>query len=155
MNPNDHVAAAIARASTSQVSADSVMKPNGRTELEYHANMVVVGIHAYILNSSGRIAQVSPFTPEYKSLKEVPIIDAAVAYDFPITDKSFILVFHNALGVPSMEHNLVPPFILRETGLEVNDTPKIQLKYPKIHDHSIYFPSSDVGITLSLNGIFS
>ena len=81
MNLNAHVAASIARASTSQVSADSVMEPNGRTEPDSHSNMVVVGRHAYILNSSGRTAQFSTFTPEYESLKEVPIIDAAVAYD--------------------------------------------------------------------------
>ena len=54
-----------------------------------------------------------------------------------------------------MDNNLVPTFILRDAGLEVNDTPKIQLKYPTIHDHSIYFPSLDVRITFSLNGIFS
>ena len=70
-------------------------------------------------------------------------------------DNYFILVFHNALSFPSTEHNLVPNFILREAGLQVNDTPKIQVKYPKIHDHSIYFPSSDVRFTLSLNEIFS
>ena len=49
----------------------------------------------------------------------------------------------------------MPPFILREAGLEVNDTPKIQGKDPTIHDQSIYFPSSDVRITLSFNGILS
>ena len=113
MNPNAHVAATIARASTSQVSADAVMEPDAKTELDSHANMVVVGSYAYILNFSGRIAQVIPFTPEYKSLKEVPIVDAAVVYDCPITYKSFILVFHNVLSVPLMEHKLVPPFILR------------------------------------------
>ena len=95
MNPNSHVAAAIAIASISQVSADTVMESNGRTELDSHANMVAVGRHAYILNSSGRTAQIIPFTPEYELLKEVPIIDAAVVYECPITDKSFFLVFHN------------------------------------------------------------
>ena len=99
--------------------------------------MVVVGRHAYIMNSSGRTSQVIPLTPEYESLKEVTIIDAAVAYDFPITDNYFILVFHNDLSVPSMDHNLLPPFILREVGLEVNDTGNIQVKDPTIHDHSI------------------
>ena len=49
----------------------------------------------------------------------------------------------------------MPPFILREAGLEYNATPMILVKDPKVHDHSIYFPSSDVRITLSLNGIFS
>ena len=63
VNPNAHVAAAIARASTSQVSVDAVMEPNANIELESHANMVVVGRHAYILNSSGITSQVSPFTP--------------------------------------------------------------------------------------------
>ena len=105
MNPNSHVAAAVAISSTSQVSSDVAMEPNGRTELDSHSNMVVVSRHAYILNSSGRTAQVSPLTPEYELLKEVPIIDAAVEYDCPITDKSFILVFHNALSVLLMDHN--------------------------------------------------
>ena len=36
-----------------------------------------------------------------------------------------------------MDHNLLPPFILREVGLEVNDTGNIQVKDPTIHDHSI------------------
>ena len=69
VNPNDHVAAAIARSSTSQLSANAVMETNGRTELDSHANMVALGRHAYIMNSSGRTAQFSPFTPEYESLK--------------------------------------------------------------------------------------
>ena len=49
----------------------------------------------------------------------------------------------------------MPNFVLREAGLEFNDNPKIQVKDPTIHDHSIYFPSSDVRITLSLNDILS
>ena len=81
VNPNAHVAAAIVRASTSQVSADEVTEPNGRTELESYVNMVVLGRHNYITNLSGRTAQFSLFNPEYESLREVPIIDAAVAYD--------------------------------------------------------------------------
>ena len=54
-----------------------------------------------------------------------------------------------------MDHNLVPPFILREAGLEVHDTPKIQVTDPTVEDHTIYFPNDDVRIALSLNGIFS
>ena len=84
------------------MSADEVMEPNGSTELDSHANILAVERHVYILNSSGRTAHVSPFTPEYESRKEVLIIDAAVAYDCPITDKSFILFLHNALSVPSI-----------------------------------------------------
>ena len=59
VKPNANVAAAIARYSTSKVSADAVMEPDAKTELDSHANMLVVGRHAYIMNSSGRTAQVS------------------------------------------------------------------------------------------------
>ena len=54
----------------------------------------------------------------------VPIVDAAVAYEFQYTLKTCILVVKNALDVPSMNHNLAPPFILQEAGLIVNDVPK-------------------------------
>ena len=126
---NDHVTEIVARASTSDVTA---VDSNSNTELDSHTNMVILGRHAFILNLSGKTAQVSPFTPEYDSMKEVPIVDAAVAYDCPITLKSYVLVFHNPLSVPSMEQNLVPPFIMREAGLEAHDIPKIQVKEPSI-----------------------
>ena len=50
-----------------------------RTDLDSHANMVVVGKHPAITNDAGR--KVSPFTPDYESLSKVLIVDAAVAYD--------------------------------------------------------------------------
>jgi hypothetical protein len=79
--------------------------------------MVVMGRHSYILSQSGRTAEVSPFSPSYEALSAVPIVDAAVVYDCPYSGKTYILVCQNALSVPEMEHNLVPPFIMRETLL--------------------------------------
>ena len=61
----------------------------------------------------------------------------------------------NALHVPNMKNHLIPPFILREAGIEVHDTPKIQVDDPSIHDHSLYFKDGDMRIHLSLHGIFS
>ena len=86
-----------------------------RTELDSHANMPVVGKHAYIISDSGKVADVSPFTPDYNSM-EIPIVDAAIQYDCPYTDKRYILVIRNALHVPSMSNNLIPPFMTREMG---------------------------------------
>ena len=59
--------------------------------------------------------------------------------------RSYILVLRNALHVPSMKNNLIPPFVMREAGIKVNDTPKIQTSNPTEEDHSIYFPDNDVG----------
>jgi hypothetical protein len=54
-----------------------------------------------------------------------------------------------------MTHNLVPPFLLREAGLIVNETPKIQVVDPDISDHSIYFDGTKLQVPLALWGIFS
>lgn len=56
-----------------------------------------------------------------------------------------------------MDHNLVPPFILREAGHTVNECPKYQLANPSNDDHCILLEGSDstVCVPLQLNGIFS
>ena len=86
---------------------------------------------------------------------QVPIVDAAVQYECPYSGTLHVLIIRNALHVPSMKHNLVPPFIIREEGIQVNDTPKIQVNDPTTSDHSIYFPETDFRIPLSLWGVFS
>jgi hypothetical protein len=125
-----------------------------RTELDSHANMPVVGRNAYIISDTGRVAEVNPFTPDYNAM-QVPIVDAAIQYDCPHSGISYILVIRNALHFPSMVHNLLPPFILREAGVKVCDTPKIQMDDPTVDHHSIHFPETNLRIPLSLWGIFS
>ena len=131
------------------------MDEGSRTELDSHANMVVVGSNCLIVEYSGRTAVVNPFTPEYDALTEVPIVDAAVLYECPYSGKEYILLVRNALHVPAMVNNLIPPFVMREAGILVNDTPKIQLKDPTVDDHTILFEETNFRIPLSLWGIFS
>jgi hypothetical protein len=102
-----------------------------RTELDSHANMPVVGRHGtYIISDTGRIADVNPFTPDYDSM-QVPIVDAAVQYDCAYDGQSYIMmVIRNALHVPLMKNNLLRPFVLREAGIRVKETPKIQVTDP-------------------------
>jgi hypothetical protein len=134
---------------------DDVKDSNSRTELDSHANMVVVGNNCLIVEWSGRTAVVNPFTPEYEALPEVPIVDAAVMYECPISGKEYILLVRNALHVPAMEQNLIPPFVMREAGIIVNDTPKIHMKNPTIEDHSLYFEETSFRIPMALWGTFS
>ena len=61
----------------------------------------------------------------------------------------------NFLSVPSMDNNLIAPFILRESGLVVKETAKIHAMDPSMEDHSIYFPNFDIHITLFLHDILS
>ena len=159
--PNIWIQKVVSRSQLSSIdlgndeAGDDVEHEQSRSELDTHANMVVVGKHSLILNQSGRTAEVAPFSPDCGSLESVPIVDAVVAYDCPYEMKTYILVLTNALYVPSMDHNLLPPFILREAGLEVNDVPKIQVKDPDVRDHSIWFPAAQFRIPLGLWGVFS
>ena len=60
----------------SMTDADNIVS---RTEFDSHANMMVVGKHAYILNVSGRKARVQPYSPNYAP-QEIPIVDACCCY---------------------------------------------------------------------------
>ena len=125
-----------------------------QTELDGHANMPVVGRNCYILSELGKYVDVSPFTPAYKALR-APMVDAVIQYDSPYDGKSYMLVIRNALHVPSMMNNLLPPFMLREAGVEVNDKAKIHTQDPTTDNHAIIFGEMGFKIPLSLSGIFS
>ena len=117
--------------------------------------MPVLGRYSFIFESTGRTCSVAPFSPELGQLKEIPIVDGAVAYDCPYSGQVYILIVRNALFIKSMEHNLLPPFIMRAGGLAVNDKPKSQCEHLAIEDHSISFHNSNLRIPLQLLGIFS
>ena len=84
------------RMSSTDVSEEEENKEQPRTELDSHANMPVVGCNACVISDTGRIADVNPFTPDYK-LMQIPIVDAAVRCDCSFTGKKHILVIQNAL----------------------------------------------------------
>ena len=58
-----------------------------RTELDSHVNMVVVGKNCYVIDLTGETMDVCPFTPEYESLKKIPMLDAALVYTCEYNNK--------------------------------------------------------------------
>ena len=145
--PNNHIAETVG-VSISASDGTSMMEVEGgveaRTDLDSHANMCVIGRYSVIVSNSGRHAEVNAFSPTIESLHKVPIVDAAIAYDCPYSMKTYILIARNALYVESMDNNLVPPFIMRESGLEVNEVPKIHASEPSVENHSIYCPEQSL-----------
>ena len=126
------------------------------TELDSHANMAVAGGACMIIARTGCHAIVSPFSDTLPTMDMVEIVDVALAYDDPITTRTYLLIMRNALYIPTMEHNLISLFILREAGLYVDDTPKFQLgDDATINNHCIFDDVSGLRIHLKLNGIFS
>ena len=82
-------------------------------------------------------AAVSGFVDDVGTLPS-PIVDAVIAYNCLHNNKTVLLVLRNALYIESMEHHLLPPFILHEAGLQVNKTPKIQCSGIDLNDHTMY-----------------
>ena len=117
--------------------------------------MMVIGKQAFIFSHSGQYAHVRAFTDEVKGIPKVPIVNAVIAYDFPQSGQTYLLMVRNALCVPSMEHNLIPPFILRDAGLVLHDTPKIHCNVPSTEDHSLFDEETGLIIPFTLDGTFS
>ena len=67
--------------------SDTDTREESLTELDYHANMPVVGRHTHVILDTVRIAEANPFTPGYEAM-QIPIIDAAVKYYFPTMDRA-------------------------------------------------------------------
>jgi hypothetical protein len=87
-----------------------------RTDLDSHSNLPVVGSGAHVVVDPYRTCQGSPYSPDYDSM-EVSLVDAAVRYDRD--GRVYILFIRNALYIPSLDHNLLPPFMMREAGVIV------------------------------------
>ena len=139
-------------------SARSDMVDSGvgsRTELDSHANMVVVGRNCTVFDSTGKTCTVNSFAESAGRLEHVPIVDAVVAYDCPYNAKVYLLLMRNALQVSDIQVNLLPPFIVREAGLHIDDCPKSQSPEPTVDTHCIYSKESDLRIHFGLNDTFS
>ena len=139
------------------VGKNSVPSESSTTELDSHANMVVVGEQATVISDSGIHAEVRAFADDCKTLERVPIVDAAIAYDCRSSMRTYILIVRNALHVKSMRHNLLPPFIAREVGLVVNDVPRIHCGEGLDNESHCIISKGEVPlrIPLRLKGVFS
>ena len=91
--------------------------------------MAVVGKHCFVFEHTGKTCDVSAFSPNLP-ITSLPLVDAVIVYDCPYTMQSYLLMIRNALYVDTMQHNLIPPFLMREAGVEVNDIAKIHVKNP-------------------------
>ena len=131
----------------------------GRTELDSHANMCVLGKHCLLLSDllSARNVSVGAFAEAAGGLDSVPIVDAMIAYDCPRRNQVYLLILRNVLYIESMDDNLITPFILREAGIIVNDRAKIHCDPGTVteEDHTIQDRETGLFITMQIRSTFS
>jgi hypothetical protein len=73
---------------------DSPIVAYGRMELDSHADTIVLGRNAAILQYAGRECDVAPYSESYEPIKNVPIVSGATAITNANTGETIILVFH-------------------------------------------------------------
>ena len=80
--------------------------------MDSHANMAVAGQDCTIIAKSGHFATATPFSSDLPVMERVKIGDVAFAYNNPYTNVTYLLVMRNAWLIPSVDHNLLPPFLI-------------------------------------------
>ena len=80
-----------------------------------------------------------------------------LGYDCKRTNQVYLLVLKNVWYIESMDDNLIPPLMLREAGLIVNERAKIhyELGTATEEDHTIQEKETGLLITINLRSIFS
>jgi hypothetical protein len=129
-------------------------------ELDSHADTCSFGKSAYIVQETGETISVAGFIDTLGTVKEVPIVAAAVAYDDPATYQTYILFFHQALYFEKLDKHLLSPAQMRANQVIVNEVPLLHLPFDlRTQDaHSIIIttpPTPTLHIPLSLHGTTS
>lgn len=113
-------------------------------ELDSHADTTVLGKHSLLLRDYGEPIKVVGWNPEAES-QTLRTVSAAVLYAHPVTGQRYILVFHQVIHHPDLEHHLVCPMQLRMHGIEINETPKYLAKNPTAETFAMKINEESIG----------
>ena len=68
-----------------------------RTELDSHADTCTIGRNALVTHTYDRFVNVTAYDPALGSVKDLNVVNAAVAYDSPLTGEVIILNINQAI----------------------------------------------------------
>ena len=126
-----------------------------KTRLDSHAITPVVGYNSYVWRDTGKTVNVNGFTESLGQLKSVPVVDAVLLYECPFKNRSYLMVIHNALYVPSNPDNYIAPFLIREAEIEIDTKAKRHCLEPLVENHSMFFKEEDLRVHFGIVGIVS
>ena len=61
----------------------------------------------------------------------------------------------NALHIPEIDVNLLPTFIVREAGIQLDKFPKFQTSNPTVNSHSMHILNQNLCISFKFTNTFS
>jgi hypothetical protein len=134
------------------------VKGVNRSDLDSHADACVVGKEALIFNGFDREVTVRGYDPsgETKSLRTLSV---ALGYVIPEMGQNVLLIVHQAISLPTLDHNLLSTMQMILHDMVVNETPKFQSLEPTSISHTISIRGDEVDgvlvIPLDLFGVVS
>ena len=122
-------------------------------DMESHANSIVCGSNCIVMHFTGKECDVAPYTDEYKTIKAVPIAQAATAYSNPETGETPILILHEAIWMgETMDHTLVNTNELRAYMMTFQDYPFVEAPiFIATEDHEFMILFSSKGNILGVS----
>lgn len=125
-------------------------------ELDSHADTCVAGPNCVVIEYIDQVVDVSAFSDHHDTIKDIPVVTAATAFDDPRHGTAYILILNQALYMADIvETTLLCPNQLRTNGLIVDDVPIHLAPLSRPLTHSIYCPDTNVRLPLSLKGVIS
>ena len=92
--------------------------------MDSHADTIAFGRNFLPFSFTGCECDVSPYTDDYDSIKNIPIAMADTAWTCLDTAQTYILVFHEGLWMPdNVPNSLINPNQLRAYGTVLLDNP--------------------------------
>ena len=115
--------------SSYQIISTTARKPDhtsktfhGWAELDSHTDTAVAGRNFTVLHHTEWSFDVSPFSDTYDQMKYFDIVSSATGFT-SVTGWKYILVFHEALYMPELDHTLINPNQLRQFHTQVQENP--------------------------------
>jgi hypothetical protein len=138
-------------------SVGSVEEVN-RSDLDSHADCCVCGKEVLIFNDFDREVTVTGWDPEVET-QSLSILSAAMGYTIPEAGQTVLLIAHQSIFSPYLNHNLISTMQMRLYDVIVNETPKFQYLNPTKLSHFIIMRGDNVEdvslIPLDLHGVVS
>jgi hypothetical protein len=128
----DRLISAIRTVRLGATRSTSSLLVTARTELDSHADTCVVGRNALVTHDFDRPVNVTGYDSSLGTVNNCKTVSAAIGYDDPETGEVVVLLIHQSIYIPTLEHNLLCPMQLRMNDVKISEVPKFLTKKPQL-----------------------
>jgi hypothetical protein len=107
-----------------------------QTELDSHVDTCVLGKNALIIVDHERSVSVSGYNNSMSPVEHITV-SGVIGYVHPLDGKQYYLVIHQAIHIPSLQHNLLCPMQLCINDIIINEQPKFMTEDPDNQCHAL------------------